>query len=260
MKRAFVFRLMTAATALCALSFTFMGGTAQAGQAGADAPYAHQDYLSASHSTQAAGSGGSDQCGKATSQRVGNWVCPAAPSASTPMKAAYTNYCDPIICWYKYDQKSADVGGSDYWGYGGTQLGNVDVYAGFQLQGAQTVSYPVQYRNSGDTTNVVFTGDLLNAAPGVEGTQVSGKFSLYNAGNVPAGTMATWDPNGYKSYDNTMWDHSQVHEWTWNAPGYPGSWYIYAKSTCTHTFDQINYEFYAVDQLPANPDGNGWNP
>ena len=55
-----------------------------------------------------------------------------------------------------------------------------------------------------------------------------------------------------------MWDHSQVHQWSFNAPGYPGYWYIFAKSTCTHTVDESIYRFYAVDQVPANPSGAGW--
>ncbi|MGQ0837853.1 hypothetical protein [Actinokineospora sp.] len=147
---------------------------------------------------------------------------------------------------------------SGNWGYGGSVLGRVDLYASFQLTGAQTWSKPVQYKNTRSTTEVVFTGDLINSAPGATGNPVPGKWSIYNAGSVPGGLTRSWSPNGYKSYDNTMWDHSQVHQWSWKTSGYSGYWYAYIKSICTRTSDKVTYRFYSVNQLPANAYGAGW--
>ena len=155
------------------MSFAFMGGTAQAAQAHTHAKEAHQEYLD---STQTVGGSGSDQCGSELSKRIGNWVCPA-PASTAPKAAAGTGYCEVsgYACRYRYDDFSADVGASGYWGWNGTMLGKVDVYASFQLAGAQTWSKPVSYTNSAATTNVIFTGDLINAAPGAQGSQVAGR-------------------------------------------------------------------------------------
>jgi hypothetical protein len=166
---------------------------------------------------------------------------------------------DGWACRYRYDDFHADVEVAGNWGWGDQQLGTMQGYADFQLAGAQTTSKPVQYTNTAYTTGVVFSGNLLNSAPGVAGDPVDGTFSVYNAGDVVAGGSTSWLPNGYKSYDNTMWDHSQVIEWAFSAPDYPGYWYLYAKSTCTHTSDKVIYRFDGVDQVPADPDGAGWN-
>nr|WP_083753294.1 site-specific integrase [Actinosynnema sp. ALI-1.44] len=128
-----------------------------------------------------------------------------------------------------------------------------------QLQGAQSVSNPVRYVNTRATKNVVFTGDLLNSAPGVEGDAIEGKWSIYGPiGSIPANASHSWGPNGYKAYDNTMWDHSLVHQFSFEAEGYPGYWYLYVKSTCTQTDDKQIYRYYDVRQVPANSDGGGW--
>lgn len=259
MKRILWVRLAGAAMALCSLSFMVVN-TAHAEQSDAQASNAYRDYLRPSSFSLEVGGSGSEQCGTALSERVGQWVCPVEPSAlrNRPGVSAATGSCDAWACRQRYDDFNADASAAGYWGWGGNTLGRVDVYAEYQLAGAQTWSKPVTYTNSAATTNVVFTGDLLNSAPGAEGSQVEGAFSLYNAGNIPAGTYASWNPNGYKSYDNKNWDHSQVHQWSFNAPGYEGYWYIYVKSTCTHTSDKSIYRFDAVDQVPANPDGAGW--
>jgi hypothetical protein len=135
------------------------------------------------------------------------------------------------------------------------------MYATFQITGAQTSSKPFYYYNTSGSQHVVFTGDLINAAPGAVGSEVSGAFSLYNAGTVPAATQIAWNPNGYKSYDNKNWDHSQVQQWSWKATSSDcnsGYWYVFAKSVCMHTSDKVTYRFDAVSQVPANPDGGGW--
>jgi len=245
-------------TALCA-SALLLSGTAAAAPSGVQPQTAYRDYLHTSSSSVMVGGSGSEQCGTPMANRVGRWLCPANPTPAKKFGPTATGYCDSWACRERYDDFNADVSASGSWGWGDQLLGTVEVYAEFQLAGAQTWSKPVSYTNTAYTTNVIFTGDLLNSAPGVDGSEVEGAFSLYNAGDISAGSYAAWTPNGYKSYDNTMWDHSQVHQWSFNAPDYPGYWYIYAKSTCTHTADKQIYRFDQVDQVPANPDGAGWN-
>lgn len=236
-------------------------GTAHATGSTDPNPGAYQDYLHAP-SGASIGASGSDQCGVDISMRVGNWVCFAPTKTEISRRASTndtTNWCNEWDCRYRYDDFAADLDAAGIYGFGGEWLGRVDVYAFFQLAGAQTWSQDVYYRNSRDSKEVVFVGDLLNAAPGVVGGRVDGAFSLYNAGNVPGGTTKRWDPNGYKSYDNQNWDHTQVHEWAFGIDGYPGYWYLYAKSTCTQTDDKTIYRFYNVEQVPADANGAGWN-
>jgi hypothetical protein len=129
------------------------------------------------------------------------------------------------------------------------------------LTGPKTLSKPVYYYNTNASQSVVITGDLINAAPGAAGQQAQGAFNLYNAGDVPGAQQISWSPNGYLSYDHTMWDHSQVHQWSWNdisSACSAGYWYVYMKSTCMHTQDKSTYRFDAVSQVPASPDGGGW--
>jgi hypothetical protein len=253
-------RLLVSLMTLVAASF-LVAGTVAAEPAPVGATHAYRDYLATAGAAKAVGGVGSEQCGAALSRRVGNWVCPAPRTGVAARRPGVnaTGYCDVWGCRYRYSDFSADADATGIYGFGGTMLGEVKVLAEYQLTGAQTWSKPVQYTNTRATRNVVFTGDLLNAAPGADGSQVDGAWSLYLAGNVPANTMRTWDPNGYKSYDNTMWDHSQVHQWSFEVDGYPGYWYLFVKSTCTHTNDKATYRFYAVDQVPANATGGGWN-
>jgi hypothetical protein len=81
-------------------------------------------------------------------------------------------------------------------------LGYHEHEVAWQLTGSRMWAKPVFYENSVATVDVVFTGDLLNAAPGKPGTSVDGAFNLYTAGDVPAGVRRAWRPNGCKSYDD----------------------------------------------------------
>jgi hypothetical protein len=204
---------------------------------------------------------GSDQCGVALAKRSGKWLCmQPAPGANAVRATATTGWCNMSGCYNRYSDLLADYSSNyAYWGYGATTLGHAKFYVEWTLQGAQTISKPVYYWNSVATDNVVITGDLINAAPGAVGQEVPGAWNLYNAGNVPAYTNIAWNPNGYKSYDNHNWDHSQVHQWSWNYPGYSGYWYAYVKSICSHTTNKAIYRFDAASQEPANPWGSGYH-
>lgn len=231
------------------------------GKPSIEAPY--RDYLS-TESGVTFGGVGSDQCSLPLSSRQGKWWCPGksggfADVVSAGVKTNSTAYCNSSGCYNRYDDYHVDFG-SNYgnWGYGSKVLGKEGHYVNWQLSGAQDVSKPVQYTNSVATQNVIFTGDLINAAAGQTGTAVAGKFSLYNAGNIAAGSTKRWDPNGYKSYDNTQFDHSQVHQFSWEYPGYSGYWYSYVKSVVSHSATKTIYKFNAVSSLPASPFGGGY--
>jgi hypothetical protein len=249
-----------------AVGLLVLGPSAHASQASAAMHDRYRDYLAPATSKAKSADTAHDQCSVPPESRVGAWLCTQAPPTATHEKAggvvplATTDYCGSNGCYYRYDDFHADFQSYiGFWGYGSKTLGSQTTYVNWQLTGAQTVSKPAQYQNSVATTTVVFSGDLLNSAPKANGSEISGAYSIFNAGNVPANTTKSWTPNGYKSYDNKNFDHSQVNEFSWNYPGYTGYWYSYVKSICTHSPDKTIYRFDSVSSLPANYGGGGYH-
>lgn len=200
---------------------------------------------------------GADQCEKPVAERTGPWICPETQGPTGQVGTG--EYCAGAGCWYRENDFNGHFQSSpNAWGYEDKVLGQISVLAEWQLVGGKTTTKPFRYFNSTATTDVIFEGDLLNAAPGRPGTQDPGAFSLFTAGNVPALTNKNWLPNGYVSFDKSNWDHSQVQEWVWHAPGYPGNWYFYVKSICSHKDDDV-YRFAHTGDLPADPVQAGWH-
>lgn len=220
----------------------------------------HQDYLTADAAQQRAPAM-QDQCGLPVDQRTGNWLCFDVPAANSarPAAAASTGFCNSSGCYTRVDDfTSYFSGNSGTWGYGSTVLGRETHNIDYKLQGAQTTSKPVQYINSVSTKSVVFSGDLLSANVGEAGSAIPGKYSPYNAGNVPGGTPKYWDPNGYKSYDTSRTCHVQVHQFSWKYGNYAGYWYSYVKSIVACKDSSGLYRFKSVSSLPASPYGGGY--
>ncbi len=247
---------------------TFSGGTVTynnaSGQALSEcnAPGTNQDYM-------APGDAVNPQCSQPVSARVGNWWCAdaASGSAAKPSASAAPNstegFCNLEGCYDVYDSFHADFQSSNgTWGYGPQVIGNESEYVNWQLIGAQTRANPIRYTNSVPTTNVIFSGDQLNAAPGAEGDPVGGAYDLYNAGDSSVLTPTTWGPDGYQSYDNTAYNHSQVIQVSWKYQGYPGYWYTYVKSPSSYDPNRELYRFDSASpidtQLPAKAVGGGY--
>lgn len=243
----------------------FNGGTVIYNNASAqtvsncNAPGTNQDYMPP-------GATINPQCNQPVSERVGNWWCPTA-GGSAPTQAHATpalttptgGFCNSSGCYHQYDDFKVDFESSNgSWGYGPTTLGVESHSITWQLTGAESRAQPVSYFNSVPTTDVIFSGDLFNAAPGVEGDPVGGANGVNVVGNVDAFTPTRWNPNGFKSYDNTAYDHSQVIQISWKYPGYDGYWYTYTKSPSSHDSAKTTYRFDGVDQLPSMPFGGGY--
>jgi hypothetical protein len=210
--------------------------------------------------------GGAGQCERPVGARVGNWYCPEpAPTAAGAVRGFASvdapGYCNSSGCYKRYNDFYADfVSNRGSWGYGPKVLGYEDHQVEWRLSGAQMRARPVYYRNSVDTIDVVLSGNLLNAAPGRPGDAVDGTFGFYLAGKVTAGVRAGWRPNGYKSYDQSSFDHVQAMEFSWRHPDYPGTWYAWVKSPNATSPNKDVYRFRGVDQLPAQPFGGGYKP
>jgi hypothetical protein len=204
------------------------------------------------------------QCDRPLSARTGNWFCPVpGPDVVGAVRGLAApqvpGYCNSSGCYKRYDDFRADFESTrGAWGYGPRLLGYEEHGVTWQLTGARTTAKPVFYRNSVDTVDVTFSGDLLNAAPGRPGDPVGDAYSPYYAGAVQAGVQARWRPNGYTFLDRDNFDHVQVTQFSWSLPGYPGYWFSYVKSLNATSPGKDIYRFRGVDQLPADPFGGGY--
>ena len=215
----------------------------------------YRDYLVGSAAAADA------QCNEPAGQRTGGWFCPGEV-VGRGKQIGSTEFCINLGCYWRFDDFHSVFKSHKWsWGYGKTTLGQMDFYINIQQQGAEAVAKPVRYENSGATDDVTFEGELLNAAPGAAGTPVEGTYAHHDAGHVPAGGSAQWQPNGYKNYNNTMWDHSTVGQVTWKKSGYPGRWFFYVKSISSHA-DKLGsgatYRLRPAHQLPAQAEGAGY--
>jgi hypothetical protein len=213
-----------------------------------------------------------DQCARPLAARAGNWFClgTAARAKAAHDRArralglpdAAAGYCRVEGCWTRYSAVSADFAGSGTYGYGKTHLGDVSMYFEVTMNGAQSTSRPVWFESTRGVRDFVIEGDRLylsSAHP--EGKPVSpSKYSFYGPVSAAAHQRISWNPNGYKSYENTTAWASIVHEWTWHDPSsaYPGRWYFYAKSIKLKRQDSGAYFFESESSLPTTPAGSGW--
>ena len=117
----------------------------------------------------------------------------------------------------------------------------------------------------GDKTNVVFSAAMFNGAPGVPhgGSEIRKSRSVSPSTPVVGpDTTVSWSPNGYIFYNNTMYDHNVVTEFSWNVPGYRGYWYLYVRSLCSHTKtlgSSAQYRFGSLTALTGDKASAGWH-
>ncbi len=171
---------------------------------------------------------GQSDCAKPLAERSGNWLCVVDPvSARTTVEG----YCKGQGCWYVYSEVASGYSATGYFGYGDTQLGEVQLYFEVVLKGAQSRSRPVRFESSAAVVNMIFEGNRLLYTPTYPaGIAVGGAGNSHLAGEIPAGETVQWTPNGYKAYYNKASEQSVRHEWSWNMADYPGTWYFWAKS------------------------------
>jgi hypothetical protein len=82
-------------------------------------------------------------------------------------------------------------------------------------------------------TNLGASGDLLHGDPSNAGTETGSNYAEDERDGTLASGVA-WKPfagkQGYKSYDKTYNNHSNVVEVVWHYGDIPGRWYAYLKS------------------------------
>jgi len=211
------------------------------------------------------------QCALAPADRVGSWVCDdpdtSGGSTSQPSPAMFgqEGYCSAKGCWNRLSDFEASWSADFTYGWGSTRLGTGTASITWKLVGARSTSKPIRWKASGQTRNVVFEAAMFNGAPGVAhgGSYIKGSRSYSPSTPVGSpGTTISWYPNGYSYYNNTMYDHNVVTEFSWNVPGYPGYWYLYARSLCSHTKtlgSSALYRFGSLTALPGDSASAGWH-
>jgi hypothetical protein len=112
------------------------------------------------------------------------------------------------------------------------------------------------------TRDVGFNAEMFNGAPnaphgGSPIRRTKAHSHLYSY--VPSYHEMTWD---YWEYDDDMWDHNIVNQFTWSAPGYSGYFYFYVRSPTAHTYRLGgNAQYYfndpAAGGLPQDQHGGG---
>jgi hypothetical protein len=220
---------------------------------------------------------GQSQCAKPVAQRTGRWMCLAGQQAQVRSYRAYRaarpamapadtgGTCTAQGCWDVYSTTDSDFFTTGYYGFGGTPLGSAEMYYEVKLNGAQSISKPVQFTATTAVSSLVFEGERLYYSPAhPEGNGVNGGASMSFTAPKPyaAGVTAQWLPNGYKAYENTVHVGGVVHQWTWTLYDYPGSWYLFAKSVKfdRHPSSAVIYQFGSPTYLGKDPVGAGWQP
>jgi hypothetical protein len=253
MKRVRVVR-MIAVVAVALTPLLSGGGMAQAkaetAAASSQALHAEELALAANGLPASQTQADAARCAQPVSARSGAWFCPV-PSAHPD---ANGQYCKASECWTQDTDTVAEYSEAGYYGYDSTTLGENNSYAKWTLSGSSNRAKPFWTINSSSTNNILLEGDLLYGNVGQAGTEVSGKSGLYPKSSAGPNVQVTWSPNGYLSQDAAHTCYSQLLDWTWSVPGYPGYWLIQAKSIvyCKHSGD-TTYYFQGDDQLPSSP-------
>lgn len=207
---------------------------------------------------------GIDQCSKPLDQRTGSWFCPrakASPGDPVPLDGWCQSIPDPTGCFYvNSDLISSYSDVTGFYGFNDTQIGSADLSFNMRLNGAQSVSQPI-FSSSAYAKSIVFEGERLYiSAAYPEGKGVNGgdSYAFYNAGSHDADGVSSWQPNGYKYYENTVAHGAVVHEVSWQDGNYPGTWYVYLKSPI---FDMTrsSYRLTTAQNVPDDPAGSGWH-
>lgn len=136
-------------------------------------------------------------------------------------------------------------------------------YFELKLNEAQSISKPVLFVSNRGVRNLIISGERLYCSskyPG--GAPVDGGKTLspYGPHSPAANQKVYWVPNGYKSYENTVAVATIAHQFTWQDPSFPGTWFFYVKSIKFAKQSGGGYKFESVGSLPSSPDAGGYNP
>jgi hypothetical protein len=221
---------------------------------------------------------GSDQCDHPLAERTNAWVCPASSPSVSPADtvsigrsekaSAAAEACSVSGCWDRVGAAEVEFLGQGTYGFGRTRLGNVKFHILINMNGAQSISKPVQFESTRGVRNLIMEGvRLYVSAAYPQGHPVQGKstHAAYVRKSVAANSQAEWKPNGYKSFENTTTYASIQHTFSWQdvSSGYPGKWFFVVKSPkAEHHVDDKDHKYWFddVNDLPANWYYSGYLP
>lgn len=178
-----------------------------------------------------------------------------------------TGHCQPhqAWCWFLVPGAGRSTWtGRFAYGYGKKTLGKATLYYEVALHGRRSKSDPVRFESSAAVRHLIIKGDRLyydsnspaghSISPGVRESY------LHHPATVPARTLVVW-PGGYEAFEKApVHVGAVIHTWTWNVRGYPGTWFVFAKSI--HYFFRGKSAFFYKrwrKRLGQNPVGWGRN-
>jgi hypothetical protein len=221
---------------------------------------------------------GSKQCAVDKGSRRGPWVCGKSKTTkiaqpnSTPTKIAQPNGTPPpddaaYFCYRGCYNKTAahllEYEGSGEYGYGDTVLGYISWMWNDAISGAAYYSNPISARLSSNSEGVTLSVERLDVSSGGAGSAESGGSTYRDNyfGSVAGDTTSTWR-EAYTGFDNTVPWMSVLHKADWQVPGYPGHWYVAAKSIRAYLVNgdtnSAQYWYDGNNSLPDNPESAGY--
>lgn len=219
--------------------------------AGASAPVSTQSVIQ----VQAVGQ---DQCGKPVLSRIGPWAClePSEPSTGPTTAAAATSSqrCDGSGCWTYVNYFTANYHGTFKYGANGIAIG----VANFQTEDI--------YSGGGLTTTITWSTD-----PSTRVSDLRLMVQRLDTSGTSAGTAITPMQTTYCGakascqvrsmsvrYNNGSVEQSTWHEANWWLSGFPGHFWVYAKSLEAYRDSTGGYRFYGQMYVVPNSQGSGW--
>lgn len=219
-------------------------------------------------------SGNADQCAKPLSKRQGGWLCMTSASKQLPAVKGKCRFISPLgkgRAWCRRDDLLSEFRSTGAIGFGKGVLGSVTVSFTVTLKLKQAHSLPVSFRTTArHVTDLAVQGNRLYYTSSCSaGCAVKPSVAEQHkfSGPVPRNHTISW-PHGYKATEKPVHDGAVFHQWTFHVHGYPGHWFVFAKSIHYkfaafkdgHLSDRS--EFYEAGtwqkRLGVNPAGGGW--
>jgi hypothetical protein len=206
---------------------------------------------------------GAAQCTKAVAARTGAWACPDSATPTAPGIQPNLAASPPAFSgtdWNLIDSTHAEFYGTFIWGYGSTQFGGGTNYIKWTLNGSTMTENPVRFQVARATTKSVFSGELFNGAANVpHGGSPLKACTQGSVGIQGGGITRAWPNGGCALQDSSNYDHNMVGEMSWYTNGYPGDWWVYARSPVAHAADKANFRFTSASTRPGDAANSGYD-
>jgi len=215
-----------------------------------------------------------NQCKLPLSERKGGWLCMNAGASRLPDVKGKCHFIRPFgkgAAWCYREAGLSEFMSTGFIGYGKGVLGSVTVSFTVTLRLKESHSLPVAFRTTArhvidlemQGNRLYYSSACAAGCPVQPNVYAQHKFS----GGILRDRTVDW-PHGYKATEPAVHDGAVFHQWVFHVSGYPGHWFIFAKSIHYKFVPFKNgqlsdrAEFYKPGiwqkRLGVNPAGGGW--